>query len=213
MRIFLMVHVQPSSSRLRVEDRWFGLERRTVVPTLIVLGIALLLIYGLPGLNRAIPWENETRAGDVLDLGDGATAVPPVGWQLEQGSLVGGEPAGDDALLAQGGTMIQLRVVEFDGTASAFLDQVQRSRGDDPAEAEGPRGTVTTSAGLVGVVQSSTSPSGDTLQATFKLTTGPADAVAAAPALLVEMATAPDQFEQNQAVATELLRSITGVTG
>lgn len=178
---------------------------------MIVLTIALLLIYGFQGLNAAIPWNNETRAGEVLDLGDGATAVPPVGWQLEQGSLVGGQPAGNDAVLARGGTMMQLRVVRFSGTASAFLDQVQRSQGDDPARAEGPRGTLSTSGGLVGVVQSSTSPSGDKLQATFKLATGPADVVAAAPALLVEMGTAPGQFEQNQDVVIELLRSVTGV--
>jgi hypothetical protein len=35
---------------------------------LIVLAIALLLTYGFQALNAAIPWINETRAGDVLDL-------------------------------------------------------------------------------------------------------------------------------------------------
>lgn len=208
----MSVHTQGRLPRPRVEDRWFGLERRTIKPTLVVLAIALLLIYGLPAVNAAIPWDNQTEAGDVLDLGDGATAVPPVGWQLEGGTLVGGPQAGNDALLASGGTMIQLSVVRFDGTASAFLDQVQRSRSDDPTRGQGPRDTVITGDGLVGVVQTSSAPSGDRLSATFKLTTGSAEEVAAAPGLLVEMASAPDQFELNRNAADDLLRSITGVT-
>ncbi|MFD7659409.1 hypothetical protein ACFV4N_35990, partial [Actinosynnema sp. NPDC059797] len=65
--------------RVPVEHRFLGLDRRTFGPGLIVLAVALLLIYGLPALNAAIPWNDEVRAGDVLDLGDGATAVPPVG--------------------------------------------------------------------------------------------------------------------------------------
>jgi len=195
-----------------VEERWLGLERRTIAPTLAVLAIALLLIYGLPALNSAIPWNNPTRAGDVLDLGQGATAVAPVGWQLESGSLVGGEPAGEEVLLARGSTQLQLRVVEFDGTAADFLDQVQQAQGPDPTRTQGPRSTLTTGAGLVAVVQNSTSPSGDRLQATVKLAAGSAEAVAAAPGLLVEMASAPGQFEHDQQVATDLLRSVTGVT-
>ena len=108
-----------------VEHRWFGLDRRTFKPALIVLAIALLLIYGLQALNAAIPWHNEIRAGDLLDIGDGATAVPPVGWQLESGALVGAAGAGSDVLLAKGGARIELQVTSFTGTAAAFLDQVQ----------------------------------------------------------------------------------------
>ncbi|GAA2648828.1 hypothetical protein [Paractinoplanes durhamensis] len=62
-----------------VEHRWFGLDRRTFRPALISLAVALVLIYGWPALNKAIPWHNEITAGQVLDLGGGATAVPPVG--------------------------------------------------------------------------------------------------------------------------------------
>jgi hypothetical protein len=205
------VNVQePPQGWVPVEHRWFGLDRRTFKPALIVLAIALLLIYGSQALNAAIPWHNEIKAGDVLDLGDGATAVPPVGWQLESGTLVGGTPAGSQILLARGGATIGLQVASFIGTADAFLDQVQRSEGDDdPSGVSGSRGTLTTDSGLVGVVQSSTSPSGDELEAAFKLATGAGQAVSAAPALLVEVRTAPGQFEQYQDVVVALLRSIT----
>jgi len=89
-----------------VEHRWFGLDRRTFTPALIVLAIALVLIYGSQALNAAVPWHNEIKAGEVLDLGGGATAVPPVGWQLESGGLVGAAGGGAPVLLASGGATI-----------------------------------------------------------------------------------------------------------
>ncbi|MFF1820775.1 hypothetical protein ACFVWG_25940 [Kribbella sp. NPDC058245] len=115
-----------------VEHRWFGLDRRTFKPGLIALGVALLLIYGLQGLNAVIPWHNEIRAGQVLDLGSGATAVPPVGWQLENGTLVGGAGANAftlQVLLVSGGARIELVGTTYNGTAAAFLQQVERSEG------------------------------------------------------------------------------------
>jgi hypothetical protein len=208
-----VVHESPRGW-VPVEHRWFGLDRRTFKPALIVLAISLLLIYGLQALNAAIPWHNEIKAGDVLDLGDGATAVPPVGWQLESGTLVGAAGAGSPILLASGGATMALQVVSFNGTADAFLDQVQRSEGDDDTSGvDGSRGTLTTDAGLVGVVRSSTGPSGDELEAAFKLAVGAGQAVDAAPALLVRVRGAPGQFEQYQDVVAALLRSITPVVG
>jgi hypothetical protein len=192
-----------------VEHRWFGLDRRTFKPALIVLVIALLLIYGWQAVDAAIPWHNEIKAGDVLDLGDGATAVPPVGWQLESGALVGAAGGGSPVLLASGGATMALQEASFNGTADAFLDQVQRAAGDTSSAVGGSRGTLTTESGLVGVVQSSSGPSGDELEAAFKLASGTSQAVDAAPALLVRVRTTPGQFEQYQDVVATLLRSIT----
>jgi hypothetical protein len=192
-----------------VEHRFLGLDRRTFKPGLIVLGIALVLIYGLTALNAVIPWHNEIRAGDVLDLGDGATAVPPVGWQLESGTLVGGSAASATNLqivLATGGATVQLTGTSYTGNAAAFLDQVYRSEDNDRTGVDGSRGTVTTAAGLVGVAQSATAPSGDQLDVAFKV--GAGDAAEAAPALLVRVRTAPGQFEQYQDEVGALLRSI-----
>jgi hypothetical protein len=199
-----------------VEHRWFGLDRRTFTPALIALAVALVLIYGLPALNAVIPWHNEIRAGDVLDLGDGATAVPPVGWQLENGTLTGGAGAGPTSvqvLLATGGATIELRGSAFDGTAQAFLDQVFRSEGDHAPAVIGAPGTVTTDAGLVGVVRSTTGPGGDGVDAAFKMASGSADVVNAAPALEVRVRAAPGQFERHRDEVAGLLRSITPEVG
>lgn len=206
----------PPSGWVSVEHRFLGLDRRTFRPGLIALGVALVLIYGLPALNAAIPWHNEIRAGDVLDLGAGATAVPPVGWQLESGTLTGAgsaNPSGRRVLLATGGATIELRGTSYDGPADAFLDQVRRSDDDDPPAVDGTRGTVTTDAGLVGIVQASTWPSGDGLDVAFKMADGTGEAVDAAPALLVRVRTAPGQFERYQDEVGAFLRGITPGAG
>ncbi len=193
-----------------VEHRLAGFDRRTFRPALIVLAVAVVLIYGLQALDAALPWHNEIRAGDVLDLGAGATAVPPVGWELENGSLTGtgtAGPTGLDVRLVSGGAVIQMQGTTFAGTAAGFLDQVQRSQGGQPAAMSASRGSLTTSAGLVGVVQSRTGPSGDVIEAAFKMATGTSAVIDAAPALLVEVRTAPGQFDQEQ--VSTFLRSIT----
>ncbi|MEU0877415.1 hypothetical protein ABZ345_02355 [Lentzea sp. NPDC005914] len=186
-----------------VEHRFLGLDRRTFRPALIALAVALVLAYGLPVLNATIPWHNEIRAGDVLDLGDGATAVPPVGWQLENGTLTGAAPASLQVDLATGGATIGLRGASFAGNADAFLDQVLRSQGSPGVD--GARGSVTTDGGLVGVALSSSSPSGDTLLVAFKMS--------GAVALLVRVRTAPGQFERYQDTVGAVLRSITPGAG
>ncbi|NEA36616.1 hypothetical protein [Streptomyces sp. SID13031] len=193
-----------------VEHRRFGLDRRTFKPGLIALGVALVLIYGLQGLNAAIPWRNEIQAGQVLDLGAGATAVPPVGWQLESGTLTGGSGASAtnlQVLLASGGARIELIGTTYNGSAVAFLEQVLRSQGDSPQVSAG-RGTLTTDAGLVGVVESRTGPTGDGTDVAFKMAVGDSQAVDAAPALLVRVRTAAGQLDRYQNEVDALLRSI-----
>ncbi|WP_328997700.1 hypothetical protein OHA18_24935 [Kribbella sp. NBC_00709] len=194
-----------------VEHRLLGLDRRTFAAGFGALAVALLLIYGLQALNAAIPWHNEIRAGQVLDLGGGATAVPPVGWQLERGTLTGGAGAAATSLqvlLASGGATIELEGTSYDGSAAAFLEQVQRSEGDS-GSVSGSRGSLTTDAGLVGVVESSTGPSGDAIDVAFKMAVGTTETVNSAPALLVRVRTAAGQFERYQDEVAAMLRSIT----
>jgi hypothetical protein len=201
---------QPPGEWVPVEHRWFGLDRRTFKPALIALGVALVLIYGLQGLNAAIPWRNEIRAGQVLDLGAGATAVPPVGWQLESGTLTGGAAASAtnlQVLLVSGGARIELIGTTYDGSAAAFLQQVRRSQGDSPQVPSG-QGTLTTDAGLVGVVETRTGPTGDGVDVAFKMAVGDSQASDSAPALLVRVRTAAGQLEQYQNEVSALLRSI-----
>lgn len=194
-----------------VEHRFLGLDRRTFKVGFIALGLALVLIYGLQGLNAAIPWHNEIRAGQVLDLGGGATAVPPTGWKLESGTLTGGSGASAtnlQVLLASGGATIELVGTSYDGSAAGFIGQVERSEGDAPSVSGSP-GTLTTDSGLVGVVESRTGPGGDGIDVAFKMAAGTTEAVNSAPALLVRIRAASDQFERYQDEIAAFLRSIT----
>ncbi|GAB3825855.1 hypothetical protein [Kribbella italica] len=137
---------------------------------------------------------------------DGRAAV---GWQLESGTLTGGSATSLQVVLASGGATIELNGTAYDGSADAFLDQVERADGDRPGTG-GDRGTVTTGAGLVGVVETRTTPSGtDEVDAAFKMAIGSAETVASAPALLVRIRTASGQFEHYQDEVAALLRSIT----
>jgi hypothetical protein len=212
-----MVASRPEAPRdwVPVEHRFLGLDRRTFKVGFGALALALLLIYGLQGLNAAIPWHNEIRAGQVLDLGGGATAVPPTGWQLESGTLTGRAGASAtnlQVLLDTGGATIVLDGTSYDGSAAGFLDQVERSEGDAPS-VNGARGTLTTDAGLVGVVEGRTGPSGDGIDVAFKMAVGTTQAVDSAPALLVQVRAASGQFERYQDEVATLLRSIApGVT-
>ncbi|MBU2665413.1 hypothetical protein KOI35_18050 [Actinoplanes bogorensis] len=192
-----------------VEHRWFGLDRRQLKPALFVLVVALLLIYGWPALNAVVPWDNPTRAGDVLDLGEGATAVPPVGWQLEDGALTrdntGVSPTNDQVKLVKGGATIQMTGAAFTGSAAAFLSQVISAE-DPDANISGAPSTFTTSSGLVGVVRSASGPGGDELLAAFKMSATSPDN---APALLIDASTVPGEFQQYSGEIDTFLRSIT----
>ncbi|WP_144872765.1 hypothetical protein [Microbacterium sp. 1.5R] len=203
--------VQRSRIRVPVEHRFLGLDVRTFPAALIALGVCLALIYGWPAANAAIAWDDPIRAGDVIDLGDGARAVPPVGWQLESGVRTGGgtqPPDGIDVLLSSGSTTIEMRGTAFTGDAGAFLDQVETSQGQSPAAVTGSRGTVTTTAGLVGVSQTSSSPSGEELLVSFKMATGEPKQIDDAPALLVIVRTAPGQYERNRHIIDAFIASI-----
>jgi hypothetical protein len=201
-----------SQGWVRGERRFLGLDRRTFKPALFALIVALLLIFGLPALNAAIPWHREIKDGDVLDLGGGAAAVPPIGWQLEQGVLAGtawAYPTRLTVVMANGGATIDMRGTSFTGPADAFLDQVQRSEGEDPTDVGGSRTVLTTDAGLIGVVQTRSGPDGEQLDAAFKMAAGSLDAMLAAPALLVRIRLAPDQIERYQDDVAAFLVSIT----
>jgi hypothetical protein len=209
----------PLEGWVPVEHRVLGLDRRQFKPALFALVVGLLLAVGLPALNAAIPWDNETKAGDVVDLGDGATVVPPVGWQLKSGALVGGtKVTGVNAdsvrvMLVKGGATLTLQGASFTGTATALLDQVLSAKDDDNSGVTGARASFTTGGGLVGVLETNNGPSGDELRGAFKMAKGTAEVVSAAPGLYVEVDTAPGQFEQYQDEVGALLRSITPGVG
>lgn len=67
------------------EHRVAGIDRRTIVPALIALGVVVLWAFLVPAVDGALGYDEETRAGDVLIIGPASTMALPAGWGLRAG--------------------------------------------------------------------------------------------------------------------------------
>ncbi|MBB2947131.1 hypothetical protein FB565_006899 [Actinoplanes lutulentus] len=196
-------------SWIPVERRWLGLDRRTLLPGLVVIAIALLLRTAIPAIDQAIPVDNVITAGDRINLNDGLTIAPPTGWDLTDGILVGAntvEPGAGSpsASFGQGGIAAQIQVAKFAGDANALLDQVNRNDSVNPNRPEftvtGQRATVTATGGLTGVAEDYTSASHDGILAAYTLSDGRGVAI--------EVIGTANQLAAQTAQITAMLRSV-----
>jgi hypothetical protein len=161
-----------------------GLDRRTIPLALVVLAIMAVYMVVVPAIDRRVGWDDPVQAGDVIDLGNAVTFVPPSGWNLSSGIRTNDEPTGgasneQTAVVANGGVVVQVQQSGFKGSAGALLDQVDRLRTTSEAEPNrafkvtGPRTTVTTASGITGVSQAYTSATGEGRIIAFTLDGGP----------------------------------------
>jgi hypothetical protein len=192
-----------------VERRWLGLDRRTLVPGLVVLLIAVLLRGVIPLIDRSVPGDHVVKAGDRLNLNNGLTVTPPAGWQLGDGILVGAntvQPGTGSATASVGenGVSAQLQVASFAGDANALLDQVNRNDSRSGRRAgftvSGNRAAVTATGGVAGVVEDYSSTSGDGLIAAYTFTDGRG--------LAIEVTGTGDQLSAHTAEIDSMLRSV-----
>jgi hypothetical protein len=154
----------PPPGWVPVEHRVLGIDKRTIAPALLVLGLLVVLAFVVPAIDDAVPYDDPIVAGDVMDLvGGRLTFVPAEGWNRVDGSLVGEggvEAPGSVSLLTMQDISVSITTGEFEGTPDELLDQVNRVNEalKDPRGlgASGPRQTVTTDSGLVGVAETFT---------------------------------------------------------
>ncbi|WP_328471357.1 hypothetical protein OHA21_07025 [Actinoplanes sp. NBC_00393] len=193
-----------------VERRWLGLDKRTLLPGLVVFAIAILLRSIIPSIDQATPVDDVIEAGDRLNLDNGLTIAPPVGWELVDGILVGADTvqpgAGSaSASMVQGGVQAQIAVSSFAGDAGALLDQVNRndSRSDSrPGFTVSAEPTaITTVGGITGAVEGYTSAAGDGLLAAFTFPDGRG--------MAVEVAGTSEQLAARTSQIDAMLRSVT----
>ena len=59
----------PGERWVPVDGRWLGLDRRTLVPALVVLAVAALMSIVLPAANKLTPYDDEVVEGDVVSIG------------------------------------------------------------------------------------------------------------------------------------------------
>ena len=154
----------PPDDWVPVERRWFGLDKRTILPGVIAIFLITLLAGVLPAIDEAIEYDRQIEAGDVVDLGSGVTFVPAVGWGFPKGILVsdnsvsGAEAVTNlDAELVNGAIEFTATTGPFNGTPEELLTQIDKLnetyKSIDNSKLTGDPGTITTSTGYTGVGQ------------------------------------------------------------
>ncbi len=122
---------EPADGWVPADQRWFGLDRRTIAPTLTVFALALLMSVVLPLVNVSIPYHDLVRAGDVMELEGDVTFVPDAGWGITSGVRSGRGPSSgeypDHATVVDGDTTFTVRTAPFHGDANALLDQIEKT--------------------------------------------------------------------------------------
>lgn len=193
-----------------VDRRWLGLDRRTLLPALVVFAIAILLRSIIPLIDQAVPGDTVIKAGQRLNLNDGLTVAPPAGWQLSDGILVGansvqpgaGSPT---AAFSTGGVSVQIQVAKFAGDANALLDQLNSNdvkEGDRrDVTASGDRATITATGGVTGVSEGFGSTSGDGILAAYTFADGRG--------LVISVTGTGNQLSAHAAQIDAVLRSVT----
>jgi hypothetical protein len=121
----------PPDDRVPVEERVFGLDKRTLWPGLVILAVWAIWVHVLPTINDAVDFDNPVMSGDVVDLGnEELTFVPAVGWNLEKGVLVSKEGitpvalGNGTALVTEDAIGLDVQSSFWKGDAKELLDQV-----------------------------------------------------------------------------------------
>lgn len=150
---------EPDERFIPVDRRWFGMDRRTVAPTLVVLALVFVTAIVLPTVDDVIGYDDEVVAGDVMGLDNGVTFVPEPGWGITRGVRTGSPIAGgaypDSASVADGSTALTVVTDTFGGDANALMDQWETASGvlDGDVGVVSERTTITTDAGQTGVLE------------------------------------------------------------
>ncbi|MGW5571119.1 hypothetical protein ACWEVD_07925 [Nocardia thailandica] len=181
-------YFDPGDRWVPVDRRLLGIDKRTIVPALIVLALAFLQGVLLPRIDAAVPEKDVTAAGDVIAVQGGIGFTAAGGWSLVAGERTSDEPAGQgyppQAVLTRGGTQFVVRVGTFDGDAAALLSRIERT--DEllggALRAEGDPVAITTRGGVDGMITRYAAATTDGVLAAFVLDGTGIEVVAVGPA-------------------------------
>lgn len=134
----------------------------------------LLWAAVLPAINGAVPWSDQVRAGDVFQVSQTVTIVPPVGWGVQSGLRTTDETrsgaASEPLQVVSGGVLASVTAGPWSGTPAELL-----ASGEAIIDAEAgvvfvPMSrvtSVTTTSGVTGVLQGVSAAGIEGLFATF----------------------------------------------
>ncbi len=182
---------EPDGAWVPVDRRWCGLDRRSLVPTLWVMALAVVLTVVIPAVDDAVSYDDPVQPGDVFELDGDITFVPEPGWGITSGVRADRPPVSgsfpNTASVVDGDVAFTVTVGDFRGDENALLDQVAKTTdaltGGSGATMSEQRTTITTDDGEVGVTAPLSVLSTDGMVAAFVLgdrgvvvrVTGPAD--------------------------------------
>ncbi len=70
---------EPDEGWVPADQRLFGVDRRTIGPTLTVFALAIVMSVVLPVTNAKVAYDDIVTAGDVVELEGDVTFVPEAG--------------------------------------------------------------------------------------------------------------------------------------
>ena len=113
--------------RVPVEHRIFGLDRRTLPFAGVALAVWVLWAVIAPAVDDAVPWSDEVRAGDVLQVTPTVTMVPTPGWGIQSGlrttDRTSSGNTSEPVVLTADGIAFQVTSGPWTGTPAALLNQ------------------------------------------------------------------------------------------
>src|SRR5689334_17721809 len=119
-----------ATGRVPVEHRFFGLDRRSLLPGLVVIGLFVLWTVVVPAVNGALRYSQQTKAGDVFVLASGLTMDAQPGWGVSSGLLTTDRPrsgnTGEPVALDKGGGSFAVTTGPFRGTARELLASIEK---------------------------------------------------------------------------------------
>ncbi|WP_052061852.1 hypothetical protein [Rhodococcoides fascians] len=168
------VPYEPPDSWIPADQRKLGLDRRTIIPGLVVLVIAAFISFGPTALDGRIDYDDPTVSGDVIAVGEDVTFTPIPGWNVIAGLREGQPTAGGEypteAVLTKGGVTFELQAASYDGTPDDLLDRIrdnQEAYGIESPVVESNTVAVTTGDGHRGVMAGYDGPNIDGIIAAF----------------------------------------------
>lgn len=195
-------------TRVPVEHRFFGLDRRTIPFAAAAAAIWLLWTVILPQVNDRVAWTDTIRAGERVRLADDVTFAPPAGWGLESGlrttdMTASGVKATQSVELSNHGVIVSSQQGPWDGTPRQLLDQIARlnttSAGKQGFDLSSRPVTIHTASGEDGVLQGFHTSRVEGLTAAFVF-----DGVG----IKLQIAGAPDQLQQQVQDIGRMLASV-----
>ncbi len=205
---------EPDEGWVPADERRFGLDRRTLRPTLVVFALVVLMSVVLPVINATVPYHDIVRPGDVMQIEGDVTFVPEAGWGITSGVRAGHAPISGQypasATVEDGALKFTVRTGQFRGDADQLLDQIEttsdalnQGRG---VHITGTPATIVTAQGKEGATVRVTGPHTGGLIAAFvfdgrgveAVATGPTDAGSAQSAAVLRMIGSINESKQAQ---------------